>query len=59
MAIDDAAHGARSELTCVPHGAKAVLHNATVLGPGRANRRWDPAEKAKITAEIWAPPLTA
>ena len=58
MAFDDAAHGARSDLTCVPHGAKAVLHNATVLGPGRANRRWDPAEKAKITAESFAPGAT-
>ena len=58
MAFDDAAHGTRSDLTCAPHGTKAVLHNATVLGPGRANRRWDPAEKAKITPESFAPGAT-
>ncbi len=51
MAFDDAAHGGSSDLTCAPHNAKAVLRNATVLGPGRANQRWDLAEKAKITAE--------
>ena len=53
-----APHNASSDLTCAPHSANAMSHNATVLGPGRANRRWDPQEKAKITAESFAPGAT-
>ncbi len=40
-----APHNASSDLTCAPHSANAMSHNATVLGPGRATRRWDPQEK--------------
>ena len=53
--LTHAAHGAGSDLTCAPHSANAISHSATVLGPGRANRRWDAREKAKITAESFAP----
>ncbi|MGH9806434.1 MAG: IS66-like element accessory protein TnpA [Terriglobia bacterium] len=55
MVIADEAHGASSDLTCAPHSANVVSHSGTVLGPGRTNRRWDPQEKAKITAESFAP----
>ena len=53
--LTHAAHGAGSDLTCAPHSANAISHSTTVLGPGRTNRRWDAREKAKITAESFAP----
>jgi transposase len=53
--LNHAAHGASSDLTCAPHSAKGISHSGTVLGPLRTNRRWDPREKAKITAESFAP----
>lgn len=55
MVFADEAHGASSDLTCAPHSATVVSHSGTVVGPGRANRRWEPQEKAKITAESFAP----
>lgn len=53
--LNHAPHGAGSDLTCAPHSANTISHGATVLGPGRTNRRWDAREKAKITAESFAP----
>ena len=55
MVLSDEAHDASSDLTCAPHSANVVSRSGTVVGPGRANRRWDPQEKAKITAESFAP----
>jgi transposase len=49
--LNHASHGTNSDLTCAPHGADAISHNVDVLGPQRRNRRWDPQEKARITAE--------
>lgn len=45
-----ASQGANTDWYGVPHGASSDL-GATVLGPQRANRRWDPQDKARITAE--------
>lgn len=50
----DSNHGAlcaNSDWDSVPHSANSVSHGATLLGPQRTNRRWDPREKARITAE--------
>lgn len=55
MVFADDAHGASSDLTCAPHSANVISHHGTVVGPVRANRRWDPQEKAKITSESFAP----
>jgi transposase len=54
-ALDHAAHGARTDLTYAPHSANPTSHTGTVLGPGRTNRRWDPKQKARITAESFEP----
>jgi len=50
-----AAHGANSNWIGVPHSATPPSHKGTVLGPQRVNRRWDPQEKARITAESFEP----
>lgn len=49
-----AAQGANSDWHGVPRGAKPDL-KSEVLGPQRTNRRWDPQEKARITAESFEP----
>ena len=53
--LDHAAHDANSDWDGVPHHATSASHGATVLGPQRRNRRWDPREKARITAESFEP----
>lgn len=53
--FDSAARCANSNWDGVPHDAKSDLEGATVLGPQRRNRRWDPREKARITAESFEP----
>lgn len=52
---DSAARCANSDWHSMPHSAKPGLSGATVLGPQRLNRRWDPREKARITAETFEP----
>ena len=52
---DYAAHDANSDCDGVPHNAQSALDGTTVLGPQRRNRRWDPREKARITAESFEP----
>lgn len=52
---DSAARCANSDWHSVPHSAQAGLSEALVLGPQRRNRRWDPREKAQITAETFEP----
>ena len=49
-----AAQGANSDWHGVPHSTKPDL-KSSVLGPQRTNRRWDPQEKARITAESFEP----
>jgi transposase len=46
---------ANSDWDIVPHSADAGSGGATILGPQRTNRRWDPGEKARITAESFEP----
>jgi len=58
VALDDETHGASTDLTYAPHSANPTSHTGTVLGPGRTNRRWDPKEKARITAESFEPGAT-
>ena len=53
--LNHAALGANADWDGVPHSANAGLGGATVLGPQRRNRRWDPREKARITAESFEP----
>ena len=55
MGFDGEAHGADGDLNHAPHGAPLTSHSGTVLGTQRANRRWAPQEKAKITAESFEP----
>ena len=55
VALNHAALGANADWDSVPHSANAVASVATVLGPQRTNRRWDPREKARITAESFEP----
>jgi transposase len=50
-----AAQGANSNWISEPHGAKPSSVAGEVLGPQRTNRRWDPQEKARITAESFEP----
>ncbi len=50
-----AAQGANAHWVGVPHGAKPPSIPGTVLEPQRSNRRWDPQEKARITAESFEP----
>ncbi|VWX48528.1 hypothetical protein NOVOSPHI9U_190005 [Novosphingobium sp. 9U] len=49
-----APEGASSNWVSVPHGAKASVPGE-VLRSRRTNRRWEPQEKAKITAESFEP----
>lgn len=49
-----APEGANSNWVSVPHGAKASVPGE-VLRPRRTNRRWEPQEKARITAESFEP----
>lgn len=53
--LNHAAPCANSDWDSVPHSSNAVSHGATLLGPQRTNRRWDPREKARITAESFEP----
>ena len=53
--LNHAAPCANSDWDSVPHSANAGSHSATLLGPQRTNRRWDPREKARITAESFEP----
>ncbi len=50
-----ASQGANSNWVRVPHDAKSPTVPGEVLGPQRTNRRWDPQEKARITAESFEP----
>ena len=53
--LNHAAPCANSDWDSVPHSANAGSHSATLLGPQRTNRRWDPREKARITADSFEP----
>lgn len=53
--LHHAALCANSDLDSVPHSANLGSHGATLLGPQRTNRRWDPREKARITSESFEP----
>ncbi len=53
--LNHAALGANADWDSVPHSANSVSPSVTVLGPQRTNRRWDPREKARITAESFEP----
>ena len=53
--LHHAAHGGRPDLNYAPHSANLTLHSGTALGPHRTNRKWDPKEKARITAESFEP----
>lgn len=53
--LNHAAHSASVDLTYAPHSAGSSWHSANVLGAPRRPRRWDPKEKAKITAESFEP----
>lgn len=50
-----AAQCANTDWDGVPHSAKSDLAEATILAPQKRNRRWDPREKARITAESFEP----
>lgn len=54
--MNSAAPCANSDCDGVPHSMIAAFEPAvTILGPQRRNRRWDPREKAQITAESFEP----
>ena len=53
--LNHAALCANSDWDIVPHSANAGSCGATILGPQRTNRRGDPREKARITAESFEP----
>lgn len=53
--LNSAAQCANSNWDGVPHSAKSDLAEATILAPQKRNRRWDPREKARITAESFEP----
>ena len=53
--LPHAARGANRDWDSVPHSANAGSGGAALLGPQRRNRRWDPREKAQITAESVEP----
>jgi len=53
--LNHAALGANRDWDSVPHTANAGSGGASLLGPQRTNRRWDPREKARITAESFEP----
>ena len=54
--MNSAAPCANSDCDGVPYSALAAVEPAvSVLGPQRRNRRWDPREKARITAESFEP----
>ena len=53
--LHHAAVCANSDLDSVPHSVNLGAHGATLLGPQRTNRRWDPREKARITSESFEP----
>lgn len=53
--LHHAAPCANSDLDSVPHSVNLGAHGATLLGPQRTNRRWDPREKARITSESFEP----
>lgn len=53
--LNSAAQCANADWDGVPHSAKSDLAEATILAPQKRNRRWDPREKARITAESFEP----
>lgn len=53
--LHHAAQGANRDWDSVPYSANARSRGASLLGPQRRNRRWDPREKARITAESFEP----
>lgn len=53
--LNNAAQCANTHWDGVPHSAKSELAQATILTPQKRNRRWDPREKARITAESFEP----
>ena len=53
--LNNAGQCANANWNGVPHSAKSDLAEATILGPQKRNRRWDPREKARITAESFEP----
>jgi transposase len=57
--MNSAASCANSNCDGVPHIAITAFEpSVTILGPQRRNRRWDPREKARITAESFEPGAT-
>jgi transposase len=53
--LNSAAQCANADWDGVPHSTKSDLAEATILAPQKRNRRWDPREKARITAESFEP----
>ena len=53
--LNSAAQCANTHWDGVRHSAKSDLAEATILSPQKRNRRWDPREKARITAESFEP----
>jgi hypothetical protein len=53
--LNSAAQCANTDWDGMPHSAKSDLAEATILSPQKRNRRWDPREKARITAESFEP----
>lgn len=53
--LNSAAQCANTHWDGVQHSAKSDLAEATILSPQKRNRRWDPREKARITAESFEP----
>lgn len=51
--LNSAALCANADWDGVPHSTKSA--EATILAPQKRNRRWDPREKARITAESFEP----
>ena len=52
--LNHAAHAASTDLSYAPHGANPT-YSGRVVEPRRTNRTWDPAVKARITAESFEP----
>jgi len=53
--LNSAAQCANTNWDGVSHSAKSDLAEGTILPPQKRNRRWDPREKARITAESFEP----
>lgn len=53
--LNSAVQCANTNWDGVPRSAKSDLAEATILALQKRNRRWDPREKARITAESFEP----